>query len=151
MRFLLVDRIVEFKPGQSITGVKSVSMSEDFLEFHFPKVPVMPGVLLLEALVQLAGWLQAASSDYEHWFLLQKVERCMFYDFSLPGDRVELQVQAQSIVAEDERAFTGVCLVDGKKRMVAEFSGKVVRLEDIENVAAQKKHFQFLTRSGFSP
>ena len=151
MRFLLVDRIVEFKPGQSITGVKSVAMSEDFLEFHFPKVPVMPGVLLLEALVQLAGWLQAASSNYQHWFLLQKVERCMFYDFSLPGDRVELQVQEQAIVAADEMAFTGVCSVDGKKRMVAEFSGKVVRLEDIENVEAQKKHFQFLTRSGFSP
>ena len=56
MRYLLIDHITEWKSGESIMGVKNVAMSEDFLEFHFPKNPIMPGILLLEGLVQLAGW-----------------------------------------------------------------------------------------------
>ena len=64
MRYLLVDRIIALDPGNNITGVKNVAMSEDFLEFHFPKNPIMPGIMLLEALVQLSGWLEAASSDF---------------------------------------------------------------------------------------
>ena len=64
MRYLLIDHITEWKSGEFMKGVKNVAMSEDFLEFHFPKNPIMPGVLLLEALTQMAGWLEAASSDF---------------------------------------------------------------------------------------
>ncbi|HBD06910.1 MAG TPA: beta-hydroxyacyl-ACP dehydratase, partial [Syntrophobacteraceae bacterium] len=66
MRYLLVDRITDWKAGESITGIKNVAMSEDFLEFHFAGNPVMPGVLALEALMQLTGWLEAASSEFVH-------------------------------------------------------------------------------------
>ncbi len=55
MRYLLIDRITEWKAGQKIKGVKNVAMTEDFLEWHFPKNPVMPGVLLIEAFAQLSG------------------------------------------------------------------------------------------------
>lgn len=92
MRYMLVDRVADWEPGERITGVKNVAMSEDFLEFHFPKNPIMPGIMLLEALVQLAGWLEAASSDFEKWFLLSKVIKCNFYGFVLPGDQVNLKV-----------------------------------------------------------
>ena len=146
MRYLLVDRIVDWQQGESIKGIKSVAMSEDFLEFHFPKAPVMPGVLLLEALVQLAGWLEAASSDFENWFLLDKVERALFYGFALPGDRVELEVQAKSPQLSGVKIFTGSCSVDGKKRMAAEFAGEIVRLGNIEDVEEQKRVFRSLTR-----
>jgi 3-hydroxyacyl-[acyl-carrier-protein] dehydratase len=146
MRYLLVDRIVDWQQGESIKGIKSVAMSEDFLEYHFPKTPVMPGVLLLEALVQLAGWLEAASSNFENWFLLNQVERSLFYGFALPGDRVELEVQAKSSPLSVPRMFTGSCSVDGKKRMAAEFAGEIVRLGDIEDVEEQKRVFRSLTR-----
>jgi len=150
MRFLLVDRITQWQSGDSIRGVKNIAMSEDFLEFHFPKNPVMPGVLLLEALVQLAGWRQAISSDFANWFLLRKVDRCLFYEFTLPGDRVDLEVQEKEELSEAEKGFLGTCSVDGKKRMVAEFSGSIVPLENLENVAEQKRLFQYLSRGEFS-
>jgi 3-hydroxyacyl-[acyl-carrier-protein] dehydratase len=57
MRYLLIDCITEWQPGTKIKGIKNVAMSEDFLEYHFPKNPIMPGVLLLEAIAQLTGWL----------------------------------------------------------------------------------------------
>lgn len=146
MRFLLVDRITEWQPGHIIRGAKNIAMTEDFLEFHFPNNPVMPGVLLLEALVQLAGWLEAISSDFENWFLLRKVDRCLFYEFTLPGDRVDLEVQEKARVSQTEKDFLGSCSVDGKVRMVADFSGAIVRLEELESVPEQKRLFQFLAR-----
>src|SRR5262245_5574034 len=151
MRYLLVDRILEWQPGSSIRGVKGVAMSEDFLEFHFPKNPVMPGLLLLEAMVQLAGWLEAASSDFSNWVLLQKVDRCMFYGFTLPGDSVDLQVQASAGAAAATKSFGGTCSVNGKKKVVAEFTGAIVSLDHIEEVEEQKKFFQILTRSEYMP
>ncbi len=57
MRFLFVDQILAFEKGKSATGTKVVTMSEDFLADHFPRFPVMPGVLQLEAISQVASWL----------------------------------------------------------------------------------------------
>lgn len=96
MRYLLIDHITEYKPDESIRGIKNVAMSEDFLEFHFPKNPIMPGVMLLEALVQLGGWLQAASSGFNTWLLVSRVRKSNFYSFAMPGDQVELEVQVIS-------------------------------------------------------
>jgi 3-hydroxyacyl-[acyl-carrier-protein] dehydratase len=148
MRYLLVDRILEWKAGESILGVKNVAMTEDFLEFHFPRNPIMPGVLLLEALAQLAGWLEAASSDFQRWFLLQSVRRCLFYGFAFPGDTVELEVRAQGGQDPSKRAFVGVCSVLRTKRVVAEFEGEAIPLGDIEDPADRKQAFQRLTRHG---
>lgn len=151
MRYLLVDRILEWEAGERILGLKSVTMSEDFLEFHFPRNPIMPGVLLLEALAQLAGWLEAASSDFQRWFLLHSVRRCMFYGFALPGDAVELEVRAQAGGDPSRRSFTGVCSVLRKKRVVAEFEGETVPLADLEDPEDRKRAFQLLTRSQATP
>jgi 3-hydroxyacyl-[acyl-carrier-protein] dehydratase len=132
MRYLLVDQIVEWKPGESIRGIKSVAMSEDFLEFHFPKNPIMPGVLLLEALTQLTGWLEAASSDFENWFLIEQVNKCSFYGFALPGDQVELEVQITPESSSEKKVFKGIGTVSGKKKITVEFEGKTIPLSDIE-------------------
>jgi len=148
MRYLLVDRIVEWKVNESIKGVKNVALSEDFLEHHFPKNPIMPGVLLLETLVQLAGWLEAASSDFQNWFLLKEVDRCMFYGFTYPGDAVELEVKRKRGDSPASRSFSGICAVAGKRKIAAEFEGDVVPLAELEDVGDQKRLFQFLTRSG---
>jgi 3-hydroxyacyl-[acyl-carrier-protein] dehydratase len=146
MRYLLVDRIVEWKERESIKGIKNVALSEDFLEFHFPKKPVMSGALLLEALVQLAGWLEAVSSDFERWFLLSQVHRATFYGFAFPGDSVQLEVQRRR--EESSRpSFSGLCAVGGKRKVVAEFEGEVVALAELENADDQRRLFQFLTRS----
>jgi len=146
MRYLLIDHITEWKPGVSIRGVKNVAMSEDFLEFHFPKNPIMPGVLLLEALTQLTGWLEAASSDFANWFLIGKVRKSNFYSFALPGDQVELEVELISDESADVKVYRGIGMVKGKKKIVAEFEGMVVPIEEIEDAEEQRKFFKVLTR-----
>jgi len=145
MRYLLIDHITEWKSGESIMGVKNVAMSEDFLEFHFPKNPIMPGILLLEGLVQLAGWLEAASSDFSNWFLLTKVRKSNFYGFALPGDQVEFELERLGDEAVD-LAYAGVGFVKGKKKIRAEFEGDIIPFSDIEDVDEQKRFFKLLTR-----
>jgi 3-hydroxyacyl-[acyl-carrier-protein] dehydratase len=146
MRYLLIDRIVEWKMAESIKGIKNVAMSEDYLEFHFPKRPIMPGVLLLEALAQLTGWLEAASSDFTHWWLLTKVHKCNFYGFILPGDQVELEIRCASPASSGSKAYEGLGRVDGKKKIKVSFEGELIALESLEDVADQKRFFQLLTR-----
>lgn len=141
----MIDHITEWKSGESIMGVKNVAMSEDFLEFHFPKNPIMPGILLLEGLVQLAGWLEAASSDFSNWFLLTKVRKSNFYGFALPGDQVEFELKRLGDEAVD-RAYAGIGFVKGKKKIRAEFEGDVIPFSDIEDVDEQKRFFKLITR-----
>jgi 3-hydroxyacyl-[acyl-carrier-protein] dehydratase len=146
MRYLLVDRIVEVEAGKRIRGIKNIAMSEDFLEYHFPRNPVMPGMLLLEALVQLTGWFEAASSDFRNWFLLSKVRSSRFYGFSLPGDQVELAVELSPKSGTDTRIYTGTAMVGGEKKASAGFEGKVIPFEEIEDVDSQRRFFSVLTR-----
>jgi len=146
MRYLLIDHITEWKQGASIKGVKNIAMSEDFLEFHFPKNPIMPGVLLLEALTQLTGWLEAASSDFANWFLIGKVRKSNFYSFALPGDQVELEVELISDDKDEVKVYRGTGMVNGKKKIVAEFEGVIVPVNEIEDVEEQRKFFKVLTR-----
>jgi 3-hydroxyacyl-[acyl-carrier-protein] dehydratase len=146
MRYLLIDRITEWKAGQKIRGVKNVAMTEDFLEWHFPKNPVMPGVLLIEAFAQLTGWLEAVSSDFKSGFLITKVRQCKFYGFALPGDQVELDVEQQAELGSEKKVYSGVGTVEGKKKVSIEFEGEVIPIQDIEEPEEQKRFFKVLTR-----
>ncbi|MHB8883155.1 MAG: 3-hydroxyacyl-ACP dehydratase FabZ family protein [Thermodesulfovibrionales bacterium] len=147
MRYLLVDHIIEWKAGESIRGIKNVAMSEDFLEFHFPKNPIMPGVMLLEALTQLTGWLEAASSDFRQWFLISGVNKCSFYGFAFPGDQVELRVEFVSSSAENRKVFKGTGLVQGKKKIAVEFEGSLVPFDELEDGEEQRRFFDLLMRN----
>ena len=72
MRFSLVDRIVEMERGQSITAVKNLSLAEEYLQDHFPGFAVMPGVLMVETLVQAGAWLMRYSEDFKYSTILLK-------------------------------------------------------------------------------
>jgi 3-hydroxyacyl-[acyl-carrier-protein] dehydratase len=147
MRYYLVDQIREWQPGTMIRGIKNVAMSEDFLEFHFPGNPIMPGVLLLEALSQLAGWLEAAGSNFQQWFILDQVKRCGFYGFALPGDQVELELTLLESSTPDRRCYQGIGLVGKRKKIVAELEGLLVPLADLEDPEAFRRLFNYLTRT----
>lgn len=121
-------------------------MSEDFLEFHFPKNPIMPGVLLLEALLQLSGWLEAVSTGFENWLFVNRIRKCSFYGFALPGDQVEIEIRRTSVEESGNRVYSGVGTVSGKKKITAEFEGSPVSMNSIEDVNEQKDHFTILTR-----
>lgn len=146
MRYLLIDHITEWQKGERIRGLKNVAMSEDFLEFHFPKKPIMPGVMLLESITQLTGWLEAASSDFQNWFLISRVLKCSFYRFALPGDQVEFEVTRLAGDTADTRKYSAIGSVKGTKKIVAEFEGLLMPLVDIEDPDEQRRFFSLLTR-----
>ncbi|HEY2412717.1 MAG TPA: 3-hydroxyacyl-ACP dehydratase FabZ family protein [Pirellulaceae bacterium] len=104
MRFCLLDRIVELDPGVRITGVKRLRPDEDYLQDHFPRFPVMPGVLMLEAMYQASAWLVRQSEGFAHSMVVLKEARNIKYaGFVTPGK--ELVVTAE-IIKQDERLTT---------------------------------------------
>lgn len=104
MRFSLVDRIEHLEPGASITTIKCLTMAEEYLGDHFPGFPVMPGVLMLEAMTQAAAWLIRASEDFAHSMVLLKEARGVKYgQFVEPGQT--LRVTAE-IVSQKSRETT---------------------------------------------
>ena len=100
MRFTLIDRVVEIEPGKSITAIKSLSLSEEYLADHFPCFPVMPGVMMLEAMTQAAAWTIRLGEDFAHSIVVLRSARNVKYgDFVEPG-RV-LTVTAE-VLSQDE-------------------------------------------------
>ena len=152
MRYLLIDHITEVQSGSLIRGIKNVAMSEDFLSFHFPDNPVMPGALLLETLVQIAGWLEAESSRFNGWILLSKLRKCRYYGFARPGDQVRLEVIPLSAKDPCARMYKGVGMANGRKLIDAEFEGAEQSLSGLHDPTEAKHLFHILTRAcGFKP
>jgi len=104
MRFCLLDRITELEPGVRVTAVKRLRPDEDYLQDHFPRFPVMPGVLMLEAMYQASAWLVRQSEGFANSIVLLKEARNIKYaDFVTPGK--ELVVTAE-ILKQDETLTT---------------------------------------------
>jgi len=101
MRFSLIDRITELQPGEQIRAVKVVSLAEEYLADHFPNFPVLPGVMMLEAMTQSGAWLVRASEDFAHSIVTLKEARNIKYaDFVAPGRTLKLSAE---ILDQDER------------------------------------------------
>ncbi len=82
MRFLLVDRILSLEPGESVTAIKNVSLAEEYLADHFPGYPVLPGVMMLECLVQAGAWLMRSTEDFRYSMILLKQAKALKYNTS---------------------------------------------------------------------
>ena len=86
MRFTLIDRITDLTPGERVTAVKNLTMAEEYLQDHFPLFPVMPGVMMLEALYQTSAWLIRITDDFACSMVdLSEVRNTTFKDFVEPG------------------------------------------------------------------
>jgi 3-hydroxyacyl-[acyl-carrier-protein] dehydratase len=94
MRFNLIDRIVEVWPGQSLQAVKNLTLGEEYLADHFPTFPVMPGVLMLETLVEAGAWLLRVTDDFAHSVIVLREARGVKYGtFMEPGKQMTVSVQ----------------------------------------------------------
>jgi 3-hydroxyacyl-[acyl-carrier-protein] dehydratase len=100
MRFSQIDQVLELEPGVRIKAVKRLSPSEHYLKDHFPRFPVMPGVIMLEALFQASAWLVRQSEGFAHAVVLLKEARNIKYsDFVAPGQTLEVIAE---ILKQDE-------------------------------------------------
>ena len=121
--FLLVDKVVAFEAGKRISAVKNVTYNEHFFQGHFPDHPVMPGVLIIEALAQAAGLLAKLSVDADpntrSLFYLVKIDNARFSKLVVPGDQLILDVEQKRIL-RGMGLYQGTALVDGKEVASAE-------------------------------
>jgi 3-hydroxyacyl-[acyl-carrier-protein] dehydratase len=94
MRFTLVDRVTSLEAGKSITAIKNLSMAEEYLADHFPGFPVMPGVLMLETLIQAGAWLMRFTDDFQYSTIILKQARGLkFNNFVTPGKTLEVSLK----------------------------------------------------------
>ena len=107
MKFALIDRIIELEPGERIVAVKAVSLAEEYLADHFPTFPVLPGVLILEALVEAARWLVWRTEGFVHsTILLREAKNVTYKSFVAPGNTLRVEVNARRM-APGESGFVG--------------------------------------------
>jgi 3-hydroxyacyl-[acyl-carrier-protein] dehydratase len=98
MRFTQLDRIIELTEGESLKAIKCLSLSEEYLHDHFPRFPVMPGVLMLEALFQASMWLVRHTEDFQHsMVVLRETRNIKFGDFVEPGNQLQVQTNLKKL------------------------------------------------------
>ena len=118
--FLLVDRVTEMEEGKSITGYKNVTINEEFFNGHFPEEPVMPGVLILEAIAQVGAIALLSKEEFKGKIpLFAGADKVRFRKKVVPGDRLELSCEIIKLRGP-VGIGKGIAKVDGKKVCEAE-------------------------------
>lgn len=122
--FLLVDRVIELEPNKRIRAIKNVTINEPFFQGHFPGHPVMPGVLVVEAMAQVGGLLTQLSlvdlpEKSEKLFYLVKVDNARFSKMVVPGDQLDIEVVLKRTI-RNMAMYECVARVDGKVAASAE-------------------------------
>jgi len=113
MRWMWLDRFVEFTSGKSAKAVKLLSMAEDHFAQHFPGYPVMPACLIIEGMAQTAGILVGEANDFKEKVILAKVPRAVFHREMLAGEMLVYDAEVLHIRPEGA-AVAGKVLVDGQ-------------------------------------
>ncbi len=124
--FLLVDRVLEIVPGEKIVALKNVTMNEPFFQGHFPGVPIMPGVLIVEAMAQAGGVLFSSQLEEKHsnLFYFMGMDKVKFRKPVVPGDQIILEVK---IIRQRSKAvkMAGTATVDQKVVAEAEIMATI--------------------------
>jgi 3-hydroxyacyl-[acyl-carrier-protein] dehydratase len=120
--FILIDRILKLVPGESVKALKNVTMNEPFFQGHFPGVPIMPGVLIVEAMGQAGGVLAFASQprkEVKELVYFSGLDSVRFRKPVVPGDQLIFEIK---VLKQRSKVFkmSGIALVDNKKVAEAE-------------------------------
>ena len=124
---LMVDRIVESEPGKRIVGIKNVTINEPFFQGHFPGHPVMPGVLIVEAMAQVGGMLMmgAVENAQDKVVYFMSLDRVKFRRPVVPGDQLRLELELLRLRGKTCQ-MRGEALVEGTKVAEANMMAAVV-------------------------
>lgn len=130
MRFHLVDRIVAVEPDRSIRATKNLTLGEEYLADHFPTFPVMPGVLMLQALVETGAWLLRVSEDFRYSVIvLREAKNVKYGNFLEPGRQLHIDVEMLN-KNETLATFKGKGEVEGNATVSARFTLARYNLKD---------------------
>jgi 3-hydroxyacyl-[acyl-carrier-protein] dehydratase len=100
MRWIWIDKFIEFNSAKNAVAVKNVTLAEEHLHDHFPGFPVMPECLMIEAMAQTAGILVGEAKAFQEKVILAKIKKAVFFDYVKPGDTIKLHANIESIAAE---------------------------------------------------
>jgi 3-hydroxyacyl-[acyl-carrier-protein] dehydratase len=129
--FLLVDRIIDLEPDKKAVGLKNVTINEPFFEGHFPDFPIMPGVLIIEAMAQVSGILAFKSGAKGNSVFFMSIEKAKFRKPVVPGDQLKFEVAVLKQRTEVWK-FSGHAYVDDKLVAEAEFTAMLTE-EGLQN------------------
>jgi 3-hydroxyacyl-[acyl-carrier-protein] dehydratase/UDP-3-O-[3-hydroxymyristoyl] N-acetylglucosamine deacetylase/3-hydroxyacyl-[acyl-carrier-protein] dehydratase len=130
--FLLVDRVLEIKPGKSIVAIKNVTANESFFEGHFPEIKIMPGVLIVEAVAQAGGILlyHTLADPQTKLVVLSKIQNAKFRKIVVPGD--QLRLEAEIIKFKGRFCHVrGKAFVDKKIAAEGDIIASILELEEL--------------------
>lgn len=113
MRWIWIDKFVEFETGRRAVAVKNLTMAEEHLHDHFPGYPVMPASLMIEGMAQTAGILVGEAKDFTEKVVLAKIRRATFEGIARPGQQLRYEAELDSISDEAAQA-SGKVYCDGK-------------------------------------
>ncbi|MBN2210705.1 MAG: hypothetical protein JW709_04840 [Sedimentisphaerales bacterium] len=117
MKFILIDQVMQLTPGQDIETVKALSLAEEYLGDHFPAFPVLPGVLMVEAMVQSAAMLVHVTQDFRHsMVVLEEARNIKYKSFVKPGNVLRMHLEAKSM-EDHSSSFIGKAWI-GEQPMV---------------------------------
>jgi 3-hydroxyacyl-[acyl-carrier-protein] dehydratase len=132
MRFNLVDQLLDFEPGKRIRLVKNLTLAEEYLADHFPTFPVMPGVLMLETLVEAGAWLLRLTDDFRHSVIVLRDARNVKYgNFMEPGRSLVVTAEvAEMKESAPQVTFKGKGEMEGASTVSAKFTLARYNLRD---------------------
>jgi 3-hydroxyacyl-[acyl-carrier-protein] dehydratase len=113
MRWIWIDRFVEFLPGKRAVAIKNVSLAEEHLHDHWAPFPIMPVSLMIEGMAQTAGILVGQARDFKEKVILAKISKAEFNDIVTPGDQLTYQAEIETISPE-AAATRGTVLRNGQ-------------------------------------
>ena len=114
MRWIWIDRFLEFEPGVKATSVKNVSLAEEHLHDHWEGYPIMPASLMIEGMAQTAGILVGQARDFKENVILAKITKAQFDDIVTPGDQITYHAEIESI-APHGAATKGAVMKNGEQ------------------------------------
>jgi 3-hydroxyacyl-[acyl-carrier-protein] dehydratase len=130
MKFVLIDKVTAFESGKTLTAIKSVSLAEEYLADHFPIFPVLPGVLLLEGLVESASWLVRQKNNFaQSMVLLENARNVRYKSFAAPGMQIRYNVTAKAM-EDNASSFSGVGVCGDEEIVAAQFTLRHFNLGD---------------------